>query len=96
MALQTERQGSLPWGGGGVSDGHGRVPEPDDGTVPPAQDLPLEDPDPTPSLSLSVPPVPFSPGSLLASSSIFILFFPSLALSLPGPQIPGSLKAVKL
>lgn len=95
MTLQTERQGSLPWGGGRVSDGHGRAPEPGDGTVRTAQDLPLEDPDPVPFPSLSVPPVPFSPGSLLASS-IFILFFPSLALSLPGPQSPGSLKGVKL
>lgn len=61
MTHRTERQGSLPWGGGVASDGCGRVPEPEDEIVPTAQDLPLEDPDHALVSPSSVPPCPLLP-----------------------------------
>lgn len=82
MALQTQRQVSLPWGGGAASDGCGRVPEPEGETVPTARDSPLEDPDHALCLPLLPLPVPFSlgfPGCLfshLYSLSSFSGFAP--------------------
>lgn len=79
MALQTQRQVSLPWGGGAASNGYGRVPEPEGETVPTARDLPLEDPDHalvSPSSAPSCPLLPrFSWLPLLPSLFSFFLLW---------------------
>ena len=89
-----ERVGALLWGEGRASDGHRGVPEPERETAPTARGLPLKILTTFVFSPSSVPSRPLPPG--FPASAIFLLFLPSLALLLPGPQIPGILKGAEL